>query len=159
MEVQPQAEHVWLSRLVGEWVYESETSMGPDKPALKSTGTESVQTLGEIWTQLHSEGIMPSGKLGRSIMTLGYDPQAAAFVGTWIGDMMAYMWVYRGQLNPAKTVLTLESQGMNFEQTGMTTYQDIIEVVSDDHRILNSRVLMSDGTWNHFITTHFRRKQ
>lgn len=42
MPVQPQKEHQWLQKLVGEWTYESEALMGPDQPPVKSTGTETV---------------------------------------------------------------------------------------------------------------------
>ena len=32
MKTEPQKEHEWLQRLVGEWTYESECSMEPGKP-------------------------------------------------------------------------------------------------------------------------------
>jgi len=32
MKLEPQKEHEWLQRLVGEWTYESECSMEPGKP-------------------------------------------------------------------------------------------------------------------------------
>jgi hypothetical protein len=41
----------------------------------------------------------------------------------------------------------------------MAKYQDIIEFRSDDHRLLRSQVLQKDGTWNHFMTAHYRRKK
>ena len=33
MQAQPQKEHEWLQKLVGEWTCEGEGTMGPDKPA------------------------------------------------------------------------------------------------------------------------------
>ena len=36
-------------------------------------------------------------------------------------------------------------------------YQDIVEIVSGDHRILYSQVLGEDGRWNRFMTAHYRR--
>lgn len=46
MLAQPQKEHQWLQKLVGEWRYETEALMGPDQPPVKSTGTETVRSLG-----------------------------------------------------------------------------------------------------------------
>jgi Protein of unknown function (DUF1579) len=42
MKTEPQKEHQWLQRLVGEWTYESECSMEPGKPPEKFEGSESV---------------------------------------------------------------------------------------------------------------------
>ena len=41
---EPQKEHQWLQKLVGEWTYEIEVKMGADRPAERSTGTESVRS-------------------------------------------------------------------------------------------------------------------
>jgi hypothetical protein len=46
MPDQPQKEHQWLQKLVGEWTYEIEAMMEPDQPPVKSTGTETVRCLG-----------------------------------------------------------------------------------------------------------------
>jgi hypothetical protein len=54
-------------------------------------------------------------------------------------------------------VLTLDSDGPNFSGDGIARYQDLIEFVDDNHRILGSRVQQSDGTWNHFMTAHYYR--
>ena len=40
----------------------------------------------------------------------------------------------------------------------MSKYQDIIELKSDDHRILASQVLGDDGKWNPVMTVHYRRR-
>jgi hypothetical protein len=42
MKTEPQKEHEWLQRLVGEWTYESDCSMEPGKPPEKFEGSESV---------------------------------------------------------------------------------------------------------------------
>jgi hypothetical protein len=93
-------------------------------------------------------------------MTLGYDPQKKRYVGTWIGSMMTHLWVYDGELDPSKRVLTLGSEGPSFTGDGtMSKYHDVIEFKSDDHRILRSRVQGADGTWQEFMTAHYRRKK
>ena len=68
-------QHQWLQRLVGEWTFESECSMGPDQPAMKSGGVEVVRSFGGLWTIGEGESDMPDdGAKWQSVMTLGYDP-------------------------------------------------------------------------------------
>jgi hypothetical protein len=91
-------------------------------------------------------------------MTLGYDPDKKRFVGTWVGSMMSFLWVYDGSLDPAGRTLTLNAEGPDFSTPGKTAkYQDIIEFVSDDHRVLRSQTLGDDGTWHPFMEAHYRR--
>ncbi|TXT39001.1 MAG: ribulose kinase [Planctomycetota bacterium] len=61
MHAEPQKEHQWLQRLVGEWTFEAECSMGPDQPPMKSTGSEVVRSLGGLWTIGEGQGEMPDG--------------------------------------------------------------------------------------------------
>ena len=58
---EPQAEHKWLQRMVGEWTYEHNCSMGPDQPPMKATGTETVRSVGGLWTMGEGRGEMPDG--------------------------------------------------------------------------------------------------
>ena len=159
MKAEPQKEHHWLQKLVGEWTYESEAVMGPGQPPLKSHGTESVRSIGGLWFQCEGQGEMPGGGPATMVITLGYDPAKKRFVGTFIGSMMANLWVYDGALDAAEKVLTLDAEGPSFADPGKTArYQDVIEVVSDDHRTLSSQVLGEDGRWHRFMTAHYRRK-
>lgn len=159
MEVTPQKEHQWLDQLIGEWSYESEFTMGPDQPPSKSKGTEVVRSLGGLWIIAEGEGEMPDGNLGQTIMTLGFDPQKDCFVGTFIGSMMTHLWPYNGSLDGDGKILTLDSEGPNFSNSATVPYKDIIEFVSNDHKVLTSKVLMEDGTWNHFMTAHYHRQK
>jgi hypothetical protein len=159
MPVQPQKEHQWLQKLVGEWTYETEAMMEPDQPPTKWTGTETVRPLGGLWFLAEGQGEMPDGDPATTIMTLGYDPQKPRYVGTWIGSMMTYLWQYDGELDAGETVLTLNSDGPSM--TGdekLAKYKDVIEFKSDDHRVLTSHTLRDDGQWQHFMTTHYWRK-
>jgi hypothetical protein len=36
-------------------------------------------------------------------------------------------------------------------------YKDVIEIMSDDHRVLTSHRLGADGTWQQFMTAHYLR--
>ena len=103
---------------------------------------------------------MPGGAPATMIMTLGYDPQAKRFVGTWIGSMMTNLWVYDGALDATERVLALESEGPSMAGDGtMARYRDAIEIRDDDHRTLTSSVRSADGTWKQFMTATYRRKK
>ena len=159
MKVEPTPEHKWLQKLLGEWTFEAEADMGPDKPAEKSTGSESVRPLGDVWVIGEGRGDMPGGGEGVNIMTLGFDPQKGRFIGSWIGSMMHNMWVYDGELDATGTTLTLNTEGPGFEDQSKTApYRDVIQFVSDNHRTLTSHVQGDDGTWTQFMTAHYRRK-
>jgi hypothetical protein len=118
-----------------------------------------VRSLGDLWFIAEGEGEMPGGGTSQSIMTLGFDPQKNRYVGTFIASVMTYLWLYEGSLDAAQKVLTLNAEGPKFSQDGMAKYKDIIELVSDDHRILTSQVLGDDGKWTQFMTAHYRRKK
>jgi Protein of unknown function (DUF1579) len=154
----PQAEHQWLQKLVGEWTSEGEADMGPDKPPMKSKGSERVRSLGGLWVICDGQGEMPGGGQATMVMTLGFDPKKNRYVGTWVGSMMTNMWVYEGTVDPSGKILTLDTTGPSFTDPNKTAkYQDIIEFVTDDHRLLRSRTQGDDGKWNEFMKMHYRR--
>lgn len=164
MQVQPQKEHQWLEQLLGEWSCTVEASMAPGEPPSVSESTESVRSIGGIWTLGEGRFTMPDGTPGTTLMTLGYDPEQGAFRGTFVGSMMTHLWVYRGTLDSSGKVLTLDTEGPDFSKSpdsptgAMTKYQDVIEIVSPSERILSSRLQDASGAWNHFMTARYRRK-
>ncbi len=156
---QPEEQHKWLLKLVGDWTIEGECNMGPDKPQSKSTGHETVRAIGDFWMIAEGEMKSPEGS-GLTRMTLGYDPSKKHFVGSWVGSMMTNMWVYQGELDTAKKVLTLSTVGPDFENPGKElNYQDIIEVVDDDNRILRSQMQGADGKWTPIMSANYKRKK
>jgi hypothetical protein len=160
MNTEPQKQHQWLNKLVGDWTFEAEAAMGPDQPASKSIGAETVRSLGGLWIVAEGKGEMPGGGTGTSLMTLGYDPRQKRYWGTWVGSMMTHLWVYDGVLDPTEKILTLETEGPGMTDDGtMARYKDVIEFKTDDHRQLTSHVLRNDGTWQHFMRANYRRKQ
>jgi hypothetical protein len=160
MNAEPQKEHQWLQKLVGEWTSEMEAAMGPDKPPEKFTGTESVRSIGGLWTVGEGRGEMPGGGQAVTIMTLGYDPAKKRYLGTFIGSMMTHMWVYEGEVDPSGKKLILDTVGPDFAVEGkMSKYKDIIEFKSDDHRVLTSQLQGDDGKWTQFMEAHYRRKK
>jgi hypothetical protein len=159
MYEEPRDEHRWLHRLVGEWISEMECIMGPDQPPSKSKGTETIRSLGGLWTIGEGEGESPEGETAESVMTLGYDPKAGRFVGTFVASMMTHLWVYSGSLDVSGTVLALDAEGPSFAGEGTAKYQDRIEFIDDDHRVMTSQMLGEDGQWHRFMTAHYRRKK
>lgn len=158
MKAEPQKEHRWLQKLVGEWTYEADCNMGPDKPPSKAKGSESARSLGGLWVLCEGQGEMPGGGPATTMMTLGYDPQKKRYVGTWVGSMMTNLWVYDGTLDAAGKVLTLSTEGPNIAAEGkMARYKDVIEFKSDDHRVLTSHMQGDDGKWHGFMTANYRR--
>jgi hypothetical protein len=162
MGAEPQHEHQWLEKLVGEWEMEGSMDAGPDKPTETSRGEETVRSVGGLWIVAEGEGEVPGGERGTSVMTLGYDPSKGKFVGTWIGSMMTHMWVYEGELDGEERVLTLETEGPDMsaeaEDGRLARYRESIELESDDHRTLRSLMRGKDGKWRQLVEIHYRRK-
>ena len=157
MNAEPQKEHQWLTRMVGEWEYEHESSMGPGQPPMKSKGTHSVRSLGGLWILGEGRG-EPGGTPMTTLLTLGYDADRKRFVGSFIASMMTFFWLYDGELDAAEKVLTLYAEGPNFTAPGkMAKYRDVFEIVNADHHLLTSAALGDDGQWHQFMTAHYRR--
>jgi hypothetical protein len=160
MNLEQSKEHKWLERFAGEWTWEMEAAMEPGKSPVKHTGTESVRSLGGFWIIAEGHGEMPEGGPATTMMTLGFDPQKKRFVGTFVGSMMTNMWVYEGELDASGNVLTLNTEGPSMSAEGkIAKYQDIIEVRSDDHRIMTSQALGEDGKWQRVMSADYRRKK
>jgi hypothetical protein len=162
MNNEPTRHHQWLQKLVGDWTFEVECPAGPDQPSTTSTGSERVRSLGGLWIVGEGEGKMPDGTAALTMLTLGYDPQKERFVGSWVGSMMTYFWIYDGELDAAARVLTLNADGPRMDAEGktdgtMASYRDVIEFRSDDHRIHSGHLLGDDGKWTQFMTAHYRR--
>lgn len=158
MPTEPQREHLWLHKFVGEWEYDAEIFMEPDVPPEKCFGTEHVRTLGDFWILAEGQGEMPGGGAATMLMTLGFDP-VKKFVGTWVGSMMTHLWIYSGSLSDDETTLTLDSEGPGMSGNGeMAQYRDIITFSGSDQRLLTSQIMGSDGSWQVMMTSRYRRK-
>jgi hypothetical protein len=154
----PQKEHQWLRRFLGDWNYKTNATDASGQPGHEATGTETFRGIGDLWVAGEARGEMPGAGPMTSIMTLGYNPDTKRFVGTWIGSMMTHLWIYDGELDPSGRVLTLTSEGPSMADDGtMSTYQDVMEFKSDNHRVLTSRVRAKDGSWQSFMSMEFRR--
>jgi hypothetical protein len=151
---EPQDEHAWLHKLVGEWTVE-ETAAESGQPY---RGTEIVRSLGNLWVVAEGHGHIPGGGQAKTLMTLGYDPQKGRYVGTWVGSMMTHLWVYDGEVDAGRKVLTLNTLGPATDNQPPGKFKDVIEFVDDDHRTLTGCMLGEDGNWRVLMTSHYRRK-
>jgi len=158
MKAEPQKEHLWLQRLVGEWEMTGDGCGGGGDAVM---GTERVRSLEGVWVVGEGSMRMPDGSPASSLLTLGFDPARGRFVGTWIGSMMSHLWVYDGVLDEAGTTLTLDTEGPRFSPDGkaggMARYQDVISIDSAGDRLLTSRMLGEDGVWHDFMSARYRR--
>jgi hypothetical protein len=153
---QPQKEHEWLQKLVGDWRSEAEMP-GQDGTSQKHEGTTTFRSLGGLWIVGEGHGETPGGT-DSSVMTLGYDPGQRCYVGTFISGMMTHLWQYRnGRVEGNR--LTLEAEGPRFDGSGgMTLYKDSITFEDDDHHVLTSEVRGDDGSWQQFMRAEYYRK-
>ncbi|AOX99818.1 DUF1579 domain-containing protein [Jeongeupia sp. USM3] len=160
MKTEVLQQHRWLQQLLGDWTFECEMQGPPGQPAEKSSGSESVRALGDIWVLCEGQGTMPDGDPCTMLMTLGFNAERQRFTGSWVGSMMTHLWVYDGELDAGGRILTLSSSGpdcMNPGQTG--NYHDVIEIVDADHRVMRSEGQGADGKWTPFMTARYARKR
>lgn len=160
MKAEPTREHKWLQKFVGNWRYEMDAAMEPGKPPVKMTGTESIRAFGEIWVQGTGTSQMLDGSPAETQITLGYDPTRKRFVGSWLGTMMAHLWVYDGELSADEKTLTLNSEGPSMTEEGKrANYRDVFEFKNDDLRTLTAYVQGADGQWTQFMTMDYHRQK
>jgi len=154
-------QHRWLQQLIGDWRFDTEASMGPGEPPIKSSGSEQVRALGELWVLCECEGAMPGADhTHRSVMTLGFDPKRERYVGSFVASMMDSLWFYDGTLDASGKVLTLATDGPSFTGDGSTArYHDTLTLLGPDERTLTSAVQMPDGQWNQFMKATYHRKR
>lgn len=158
MKIETRKEQAWLLQLLGEWDYTSECVIEPGMPTETFEGSENVRSLGGLWLLCEGRGRMP-GDGTATMMTLGYDPGRQRFVGTWVGSMMPYLWVYDGLLDTEENVLRLDTEGPCCASGGRIVKQrDVIELKSFDHRVHTAYLQAEDGDWQPFMTTNYRRK-
>lgn len=152
--VEPQAEHRWLDKLVGQWRLVS----FDDKETGEQAWTENVRSLNGLWIVAESTGPLPDGGRAIAITTLGYDPNRGRYVGTWLGTMMTHMFVYEGTLDESGRVLSLDCEGPDFTAPGrMARYRDIITIEDDDTRTLTGTMQRPDGSWKSLMTARYQR--
>jgi hypothetical protein len=87
----PEKEHEWLAQLAGEFTTDAEVVIAPELPPFKCSGTATARTVGGFWI-VNEHKAEPMGVPVLGIMTIGYDPAAKKFVGTWVDSMTSHLW-------------------------------------------------------------------
>jgi hypothetical protein len=142
--------------MVGDWEFRSEYT-DPEKGLVVANGKETVRPIGEIWVQATGLGEGYESGPNHYVMTLGYDPAAGQFVGTFTSSLMTTLWVYAGQ-QEGDQVLNLDTTGPSFGPEGGTApYRDQIQWEGPDLRRMVSHMKDGDGNWFPFMTMTYRR--
>jgi Protein of unknown function (DUF1579) len=149
--------HEWLNQFVGDWEHETEIFMDPGKPPVKAKGSESVRSLGGFWIVADGKSEM-MGTPFTSVLTLGYDPQAKKYIGTWVDSMSSTLWKYEGSVDSTGKVLTLETEGPCPMKPGqIVKFHEVTEFKSKDERVFTSKMLGDDGKWNTIVRVTSKR--
>ena len=155
----PTKEHEILKNLVGEWETAAESIAAPGQPAMKCTGKIIARMLGGFWVIAEAEADMMGMKY-KAVQTIGYDPKAKKYVGTWVDSMMNHMWKYEGSVDETGKILTLEAEGPNFVAgEGTAKYRDVYEFKSKDEMVTTSLMQGEDGKWTTFMSGTAKRKK
>lgn len=155
----PTKEHQWLKHFEGQWETESEGAAGPGQPPMKCKGEMTGKTLGGYWVICQYKADMMGTKM-EAMQTVGFDPIAKKFVGTWVDSMMNHMWKYDGALDKSGKTLTLGAEGPNFTAPGKTAkFRDVYTMMNQDHITIKSEMQGDDGKWITFMTGHMRRRK
>lgn len=150
----------FLQKLVGEWSVIAEAIPGPGQEAVQMESVEVARLLGEKWLVAENRGSTPGGTPTTSILTLGYDPFHERFVGTYISSMQTHLWSYAGHLDDAGTTLMLETEGPILgDPARVTSYREIIEVLSANRKVMRSMILGPDGEWFEFARAEYKRTE
>ncbi|MCC6145134.1 MAG: DUF1579 domain-containing protein [Candidatus Hydrogenedentes bacterium] len=157
----PQKEHEWLQQLVGEWTSEGEAyPPGMDEP-IKFTGSETTKSIGGFWTISEGRSNMP-GMPGEmvGVLTLGYDPAAKHYVGTWVDSMGSHMWTYEGTMDESGKKLTLDTTGPCPMKGGaMTPFREVIEITGENEKTFASYMEGDKaGEWVKIVSFKYTRK-
>lgn len=153
---QKTAEHEWLQQLAGEWTWTmDEPAPEPGQPV--HAGIARSRMLGDFW--LISDWIDDAAKSSPSVLTIGFDPDKGAFVGSFISAMMTRMWTYDGRLEDEGKTLILEAEGPHMTDPDKTMlYRDITRIQDRDNYTIESEYY--DGSaWKNFMRARFTRKK
>jgi hypothetical protein len=153
----PQAEHEWLQQFVGTWTTKNESKGVPGQPDMQCEGTIEANMLGKFWVVSKIENDMMGEKM-IGLQTIGYDPKAKKYIGTWVDSMFNHMWKYEGSVDKTGKILTLEAEGPNFFAEGKTAkFRDVYEFKSKDEIAVKSEMQGPDGKWVTFVTGMAKR--
>lgn len=155
----PTKEHELLKQFAGEWEVTAESAPAPGQEAMKCEGKESSQLLGGFWYVAEGEAKMGEASVA-SVLTVGYDPAAKQYIGTFFCTMDSTLWKYVGAMDESGKKLTLETEGPSCTEPGKKAkYREILELTDKDHKTFKSFMQGDDGKWLPIVTMEYRRKK
>ena len=154
-----EAEREWLRQFVGEWTITSNTGETPPGMEGSFKSEERIRAVGSLWTYNEADAQFGAMKF-QSMMTLGYDPVREAFVGTYVDTIQTHLWIYEGQLDEEKRVLTMNCEGPSMtDPRVMGQYRDQFELIGPDHKRMTSSYQDKDGEWVTIMVSEGKRKE
>jgi hypothetical protein len=157
-ETKPTKEHELLRQFAGEWTAVAEAVPAPGQPAIRAEGTESSKMLGGYWYVSQGEASM-MGTPVTSQLTIGYDPAAKHYVGTFVCSADSTLWKYTGQFDESGKKLTLEAEGPSvIDPAKKAKYRETLELKAPDHKIFTSYIQGADGEWTKIVSVDYKRK-
>ena len=129
----------------------------PDGTTAETTGTMQCRLVGGLWLIAESSGVTPEGDEWHCVLTVGYDPTPKQYIGSFIGSMMANMWIYQGQIDASGKRLPLNTEGPAFDREGTTAYRDTIEIVDDNCWRFTGEMMSANGTWFPMMSAEHQR--
>ena len=149
---QPQAEHEFLKRFVGQWEMVSEGA------GMKGEATMESSMLGGLWLVNRSEHTISGMKL-KSLQTIGYDPDTGKYVGTYVDSMMNHLWHYEGSVDESGNKIVLNAKGPSMSGEGTAMYRDAYEFTDDDTIVATASMQGANGEWIVFMQGTATRKK
>lgn len=156
----PTKEHELLGQFAGEWNVTAEMVPAPGQEAIKWEGSESSSLIGGFWLVNRDEASMNGNPMMTSILTIGYDPEAKKYIGTFFCSEGSKLWQYTGSMDESGKKLTLETEGPSMlDPTKTAKYREILELKDKDHKVFTSFMQTDDGNWTKMVTMEYRRKK
>jgi hypothetical protein len=137
--------HELLKQFEGTWETKSEFQMGPDRPMMKSTGTETDKfTVGGLFLMTDVKSEM-GGMAFEAHSIWGYDEHKKKYTGSWVDNMSTAIWPFEGTVDAAGKVFTLTMEGPDPMSGKTMKIKFIHEITGKDTRKLTLFMPGPDG--------------
>lgn len=154
MMPRPTAEHQRLARHAGTWKVTSKFYMDPSQPPMESTGTETVELIGDLWNLRRYESSM-MGTPFAGVCTIGYEPHNQRYVSTWIDSFTPSLFSLTGEWKG--DMLEFRGEAWNAMTGSMLMHRTTERDVGDDERVFEMFCTLPDGNEIKMMTNHYRR--
>ncbi|MCB1042710.1 MAG: DUF1579 domain-containing protein [Acidobacteria bacterium] len=150
----PTPQHAWLQRAAGSWYVSCAYYAAPGQPPIKVQGSETVSRVGDFWTISTFEADMMGSHI-KGHATLGFDPIAQKFVGTWIDSATPHLYRFSGSLDGNR----LEMSGENIDPaSGKPAMYRSVEVRDGQQRSFSLHVKVGDQAEFNVLKYTYTRK-